>query len=237
MAAGRVLWLALLGLYDETLTLVASNLLWIGLNLPILLFLGLIVLVTTPLDPVVILSGLAALLVLLPTPAGVALAGVARVAAGPDAPSLDVFWRALRTRWRLGLACCTVSVGAGLLLLMNVLFWPNFPVEWLRFATIPWLYGTLFWLSLHVYIAPLLVHVPEPRLIDLYRRAALIALGHPVLTLVLFGAQLVIGVASVIFLPVYLLAGGAYVSLIQAHALREVRRRHGDLVAETEDEG
>jgi hypothetical protein len=47
---------------------------------------------------------------------------------------------------------------------------------------------------------------------------------------------LVIAVAAVVFLPVYVLVGSAFVSLAQAHALREIRRRHGDLPADV-DEG
>ena len=37
-------------------------------------------------------------------------------------------------------------------------------------------------------------------------------------------------------MPVYVLVAPAFISLVQAHALREIRRRHGDLVAETEEE-
>jgi hypothetical protein len=44
------------------------------------------------------------------------------------------------------------------------------------------------------------------------------------------------GFAAVVFLPVYVLIGCAFISLVQAQALREIRRRHGDLVAETEEE-
>jgi hypothetical protein len=34
----------------------------------------------------------------------------------------------------------------------------------------------------------------------------------------------------------YALVGVAFVSLVQAHALREIRRRHGDLLPEAEEE-
>jgi hypothetical protein len=36
--------------------------------------------------------------------------------------------------------------------------------------------------------------------------------------------------------PVYALLGTAFVSLVQAHALREIRRRHGDLESEEPEE-
>jgi len=36
---------------------------------------------------------------------------------------------------------------------------------------------------------------------------------------------------------VYVLVTGVFVSLVQAHALREIRRRHGDVLDEPEEEG
>jgi hypothetical protein len=122
------------------------------------------------------------------------------------------------------------------LLLGNVAFYA-FVVgaEWLRFASILWLYGTLFWLSVHVYLTPLLLHRPAARLGDLYRRAALIALGHPLASLLLVLALLLLGLASALVLPVYLLVAGAYVALVQAHAFRAVRRLHGDVPADEEE--
>ena len=87
----------------------------------------------------------------------------------------------------------------------------------------------MFWLSLHIYLVPLLVHVAEPRVFDLYRRAAFVALGHAGYTFVLLVLLLIVTVAAVSFLPVYVLVALAFVSLAQAHALREIRRRHGDL--------
>ena len=49
-------------------------------------------------------------------------------------------------------------------------------------------------------------------------------------------ALLAISLVSVIFVPVYVLLGGSLISLVQAHALREIRRRHGDLPVEVEEE-
>ncbi len=49
--------------------------------------------------------------------------------------------------------------------------------------------------------------------------------------------MLVVSFIAVIFLPAYVLIGAAFISLVQAHALREIRRRHGDLDAEPEEVG
>ena len=242
MPALRVLWHALLSLYDETVTLVTANLLWVGLTLPVYL---LLVVLGVPFADLAgtdslagwLLVGLALLLVLLPTPAGVGLGAVARQAAGPDAPRTRLFWDALRARWRLGLACFGVSLVLTAAILFNIGFYLTHTDGWLRLAAILWLYGLAFWLALHVYLMPLVHHLQQPRLLDLYRRAALITLGHPGQSLLLVLVLLGIGLASIVVLPAYVLVAPAYVALAQAHALREVRRRHGDLALESDSEG
>jgi uncharacterized membrane protein YesL len=240
MAAFRTLWMALVGLYEETLTLVAANLAALALNLPVGLLIVLIVLLSPAIQDDVArqwLIGIVLWLMLyVPTPGNVALAAVARVAAGPDVPRFGLFREALRTHWRLALQCCVLSVVVTAALVWNVLFYFNVGTGLLRLVSILWLYATLFWLSLHIYVAPLLVHVGEPRLLNIYRRSALVALGHPGYTILLLVALLALGFLSVVFLPVYVLVAAAYISMVQAHALREIRRRHGDLAVEAEEE-
>ena len=236
MAALRTLWAALVSLYDETLLLVGGNVAWVVLNLPVLLVLAVIILVVRGIaDDTTqwLLIGMAALLLLAPTPGGVALGGLARVAAGPDAPRFNAFWATLRARWRLSVVCSVVSIAIGAARVGNVVFYAMVPGV-LKFVTIIWLYGALFWLGMHVYFVPLLLHVAEPRPFDLYRRAALIALGHPLYTVLVLLLVLALGLISVVFLPAYVLIAGAYVAMVQAHALREIRRRHGDLALEAD---
>src|SRR5712691_2372660 len=129
-----------------------------------------------------------------------------------------------------------VAIAWLMALIANVLFYASVG-GWLRFASILWLYGTLFWLSLHIYLAPLVVHVAEPSLLNLYKRAAFIALGHAGYSMLLLVVMLVVGFIAVVFLPAYVLIGAAFISLVQAHALREIRRRHGDLDVEPEEVG
>jgi uncharacterized membrane protein YesL len=238
MPALRALWAALVDLYDETLAMVVANLLWLALNLPLY---ALLVLVLIPLGGLIVPEDVspewplliaAWLLAYLPTPSSVALAGLARAATGPDVPRTSTFWDTLRTRWRLALGCSAVSLVVGAALIGNAYFYAVLTTGWLRFASILWLYGTLFWFGIHVYLVPLAVHVAEPRVFDLYRRAAFITLGHPGYTLLLVIELAVVGLISIILLPAYALLGGAFIGLVQAHALREVRRRHGDLVEE-----
>ena len=142
-------------------------------------------------------------------------------------------------QWRLALACCLVSLLVSVAIAFNLYFYAARLDGWPRLAAILWLYAGLFWLGMHVYIVPLLHHVRSPRVLDLYRRAALITLGHAGQTLLLLLVLLVLGLLSIAVLPAYVLVAAAYVSLVQAHALREVRRHHGDplVAAEADGEG
>jgi uncharacterized membrane protein YesL len=240
MAAFRTVWTALVGIYEETLVLVGGNVAALALNVPIGLVLFAIGLILLPSGEETnaqwLLAVIAWLLPFLPTPGNVALAGITRVAAGPDIPRFAEFTQSLRGLWWLALRCSAVSLSVLALLVWNVAFYVNVETPWVRFVSFLWLYATLFWLSLHIYLSPLLVHVAEPRLLDVYRRAAFVALGHPGYSLLLLLLLLALSFASVVFLPVYVLAAGAFINLAQAHALREIRRRHGDLVVEPDEE-
>ena len=238
MPALRVLWLALVSLYDETIALVVGNLLWLAFNLPVFLLLAGLGLPFADSGSVGwLLVGLAWLLLILPTPAAVALGALAREAAGPDVPRRAAFWDGLRARWRLGLACGAASLLVTLAIVFNIAFYATRTEGLLRLTTILWLYGLWFWFGIHVYLVPLLHHLQEPRLLDLYRRAALITLGQAVPSLLLVLLLLLVEALSVVFLPAYVLVAAAYVALAQAHAFREVRRRLGDQsVAEADQE-
>ena len=240
MAALRTLWVALVSFYEETLILVFGNFAAIGLNLPIGLVLFLAILpfldASDELQAQWLAVIIAWLVPFLPTPGNVALAGLTRVAAGPDVPRFFEFTRALKANWKLAARMSLVSTVLTAVLVGNVYFYAAFGDGWVRLVSIVWLYATVFWLSLHLYLAPLLVHVQQPRAIDLYRRAAFIALGHPLYSIVLLVLILALGFMAVVFLPVYLLLGTTFISLVQSHALREIRRRHGDLVADGEVE-
>jgi uncharacterized membrane protein YesL len=240
MAAFRTLWTALVALYEDTLVLVAANLATIALNLPIAIVLFLIAVFILPNGDAFniqsILVAIAWLLPFLPTPGNVALGALTRVAAGPDVPRLSQFRDGLRDRWRLALLCSLVSVVVLAGLVWNVTFYASVGTGWLQFVAILWLYAVLFWLSLHVYLVPLMLHIAEPRLFDLYRRATFIALGYIGYTLVLLIIMLLVALLAVVFLPVYVLVGVSFLSLVQAQALREIRRRHGDLVEVADEE-
>lgn len=235
MPAARVVWAGIVGLYDETLPFVGANLGWVVANLPLyLVLLALLVPLAGPPEAggaaVVVPSALAAwLLLLLPTPGGLALGELARVTAAQEAPRLGAFWQTLGRTWRLALVLFLVSVLGIVVLSVNLYFYLAQVRGWPRLLTIVWLYLLLFWLGMQLYLVPLSLRLSPPRIVDLYRRAALLTLGHAPYTLVLTAIIGLVGLLSVAFFPLYPLLGGAFVALVQAYAFRELRRRHGDL--------
>ncbi|MBV9597277.1 MAG: hypothetical protein JOZ87_10455 [Chloroflexi bacterium] len=237
MAAFRSFWAAVVDVYDDTLVLLGGNVAALLLNVPLFLLGIVLVYIATGEPPAPLVSAaLATIMAFLPTPGNVALAGVSQVAAGPDVARLRVFVETLRERWGIAWRCALVSVVVLVALLWNVVFYLNFGATWSLLVAILWTYATVVWLSLHLYVVPLSVHVAQPRVFDLYRRAAFVALGHAGYTFVLLVLLLIVTFAAVLFLPIYVLVAQSFVSLAQAHALREIRRRHGDLMVEAEEE-
>jgi uncharacterized membrane protein YesL len=237
MAGFRTLWAALVGMYEETLVMLGGNLLAVAFNAPIFLVVLAATTIVNGEPPIPLVSaGLATFMAFVPTPGNVALAGVTQVAASPEIPRLRLFTATLRARWGIAWRCTLVSVAVLVALVWNLAFYTNLGPGWPLLVTILWLYATVFWLGMHIYLVPLAVHVSEPGAFDLYRRAAFLCIGHPGYTFVLLVLLLVVTAAAVVFLPVYVLLVQSFVSLAQAHALREIRRRHGDLAAEPDEE-
>lgn len=233
-----------MALYDDTFVYVRANLAWAGIGLPLyfLVFLALLLfadLVDQPADPQTLLVWplllTAACMLLIPSPGTAGLARMAAISAAGDSPTWEAFSRGFGKHWRLGAGLWVAGVVGSFVLSVNVAFY--FAADgWLKLVGVPWAYALVYWLALQTYLAPLLVHLNRPRLLDLYRRAALLTLAHPLLTILLTLTTVTVGLLGTVFLPVGLLLAGAYVSLVQAHALRSVRIRLGDLTIERSGE-
>src|ERR1043166_5059160 len=110
MAALRTVWSAFVGVYEETLVLLAGNVATLALNLP--LFLVVFLPFSSEDESVTQLVAVvtAWLLPFLPTPGNLALAGLTRVVAGPDIPRFAEFRSSLANHWKLGLRSSVVSL-------------------------------------------------------------------------------------------------------------------------------
>ena len=233
----RVLWAALVGLYDEALVLVRGNLLWFVLSIPLYaVTVALLIPISAvgfgaeraaaPLWPFVV-AGL--LLVVLPSPGLTGLGAMAEVIVRGDSPPFDVGSSAVRGYWRRGLGLFAVGAIVLVILAGNVVFYASLAPGALRFVSVVWLYALVFWLALQLYLVPLLLQLPSASLRDLYRRAALLTLGHLPFSLALALALLVLAALSLLALPAFVLLIGSYTALTQARAFRLLRIRHGPL--------
>ncbi len=240
MSALRVLWAAFVGLYDETIALVGANLAWLLVGVPPVVLLALLLVAFLPAEGEPTIGPLlvaALLLVFLPTPGSVALGDLARVTASREAPTLALFWRALARTWPLGLRLFALSVSGFALLAANFYFYATVASGPAQLLAILWIYAFLFWLGMQVWIVPLAYRISRPRAFDLYRRSAMLTLGHMPFTFALVLVILAFAAASAILLPLYVLAVGSFVALVQAFAFRDLRRRHGELEDEDAELG
>jgi hypothetical protein len=154
----RVLWAALVGLYDEMITLLRGNLAWFALSVPfyVLLLLALVPWAGAPATaregesfvwPFVLAGWL---LLLLPTPGSVGLGELARVTAGRESPAFFMFGQAARRHWRLAVGMFAVGFLVLAVLSANVVFYATVAEGWIKLASIVWLYGLVFWLGMQI---------------------------------------------------------------------------------------
>lgn len=250
LAALRVLWRALVHLYDESLLLIRGNVVWFVGTIPLyLLVLALSWLFVPPTDPdspplvwPLLLAAFAVLI--LPSPFAIGLYALAAVIVTGDTPDFGVFWAALRRWWRRGLAMFAISALVLVALVYNTWFYMSVTEGWLQAVSVLWLYAILFWTTLQAYLIPLLIVSDEPEpgaeapggqvpgtgpsvpLRTLYRRAAILTLANPLFSLVLLVGAVSSAVLSALALPIYPLIAMAYVALIGARGLRHLRDKY-----------
>ena len=68
--------------------------------------------------------------------------------------------------------------------------------------------------------------LPTPSLVDLYRRAAILALANPIFSLVLLLGTLVAMILSAVAVPIYPLLAMAYVALVGSQGFKVLRQKY-----------
>ena len=249
LAALRVLWRALVHFYDESLLLIRANVVWSVGSVPLFVLVLAAAWMFVPTDdvtlesaPVVwpmLLAGF--LLLVVPSPFGIAVYALAGEIVRGETPEFALFWVALRRHWRRGLAMFAIGglvLGA---LIFNAAFYLRVAQGWVQAISVLWLYAILYWITLQTYLVPLLIatenedsgaqEMPERAqqavsLAALYRRAAILALANPLFSLVLLIGTVLTMVLSVVAVPVYPLIAMAYVALVGTRALRQLRAKY-----------
>jgi len=203
-----------------------SNLVAMLFSLPIVVVL--IVVAFFIHSPSVVPLGIAVFIGALPNPACMGLQRVARELAGGHAPDFGEQWQALRTYWRVSLRTWLIAAAITIVVSLNVAFWATQaanPASRLHAVAAPlfvvWALLLLFWLGLHLYVAPLLLAQVEPRALLAYRNAVVLMLSRPVAS----WTVILIWLAALVFTSATALAtiiGLAIAASIQQNTLRRL---------------
>jgi hypothetical protein len=201
-----------------------GNLVAMLLSLPIVLVLIVVAFFVHSLS--VVPLGIAVLVGALPNPACMGLQTLARELAHGHAPDFGEQWQALRTYWKVGLRAWLIAAAITIIVALNVAFYATQaanPASRLHSVAVPlflvWTLFLLFWLGIHLYVAPLLLAQVEPRALLAYRNAAVIMLSRPVAS----WTVILIWLGALVFTSATALAtiiGLALAAAIQQNALR-----------------
>lgn len=244
LAAARVLRWTAIGLWDESLLLLKANVVWFLATLPLALPILLAGAVLLPLagveeqgaGPALLLMLTTFLALLVPNPASLGIYRLAAVLRRKDTPPFREFWNAALSSLGLGFVLYAIGLLGVLILSVNLVFYLFQPLP-LKGLMVLWA-GLLFvWLALQLYLGPLVMLLGERRILALYRRAALLVLGHPffVLTFLLSVALLVL--LNLFMPPLVPAIGMAYVALLGTGALAELKQRYDpDPTSELDEE-
>jgi uncharacterized membrane protein YesL len=236
-----IFWRAGRDLFDELFVMIGINLLWALMCCPLLVLAIVALLNEAP----IIAAGAMLLNVLLVGPASAGLFVVAeRVIEGRVAP-VSLFFEGMRTHRVTAWQVYGIWTAGLITLLFNLAFYLTQSAALGGFATFLialFAYLTLAWITMLIYLGPLIVLQQERRLRLLWRNAAIMTFGRPVFTLVTAILMGLIIALSVIVIILPLLLTFAMLALWGMRAAQaqiasdEERRRlreQGDTVVET----
>ncbi|MCC7372550.1 MAG: hypothetical protein IT306_29320 [Chloroflexi bacterium] len=176
----RVLWRALIHFWDESLLMIRTNVTWFVVSLPLYV-------VTSALTGLLLtLAGAwsasaaavegaatdegsalpwllgAMLLVLMPQPASAGVYAIANFVVNEETPEFNLFWRALRTLWKQASVTYVIGLAVFFGLLFNTSFYMSSANPLLNAVAILWLYAIVYWLTVQIYVMPLMVAAAFP---------------------------------------------------------------------------
>lgn len=164
-------------------TLALANLVAVILSLPLLLG---VVFVATATHSIAVPTGILVLVLgVLPNPMAAGMQFLAFELAHREGIFLSEQWAGLRTFGPLALRLWALSLTGSAIILGNVAIYTHWtgPVAIaLRFI---WLYVLLIWVSMHLYVYPLLMEQQVKSTFLVYRNAFVIAMSRPVFTTVM----------------------------------------------------
>ncbi|MFQ6058491.1 MAG: DUF624 domain-containing protein [Anaerolineae bacterium] len=196
--AAKVFRDSLRDFYDDGALLIAVNILWVGLSLP---------------------------LITLPPATGGLYYVTNRIAHG-YAVQVRTFFEGFRQyfikSWQLALANLLVLA----MTWANLVFYRRLNNLWLWLPRILLLYILLFWLAMQMYSFPLLLEQEDKRLKLVLRNAALLVLADPLFTVILAVLLLAaVALSAALTLPLILVTA-SFVSLVANRAVLTLLMKH-----------
>lgn len=224
MRAFLVAWRSLVSIYNELFLLIGVNLLWWitgGFTIAAAVILG---------WPLLEIGGpwwLAAAIAIPAGPATAALANVLHRAARDLHVDRSFFTDGLREYWRRALAISALLALGDMLLILNILFYISRVGSLLQAFSLFFVVLLVYWLSVQIYIFPVLVGMKEPSVLGALKMALMLAFANPLFSvLILVIAALLTGL-SVVLAVLVLVLWPSIVVMLGSHALKMVAEMAG----------
>ncbi len=233
MRAFVVTWRSLVSMYNELFLLVGINLLWWVLGG---FFIGAAAILGYPL---LYMGGpwwLAPLIAIPAGPACAALANVTHRAARDVRVDRSFFFDALRQYWKMALGVSAILNIVMAILILNVLFYLSRPEPLIQGLSLLFLLLLIYWLSIQVYVFPILVGMKEPSVLGALKMATMMAFANPFFSVLIVAIAGALTALSVVLALPLLIAWPSIAMMIGSHALKLVVEKAGVAPAEGADD-
>jgi hypothetical protein len=164
-----------------------ANLTAVALSLPLVVIIIVCALLLGSLS--IVPLGMTVFIGILPNPSCTGLQLVARELAYNESPEFHDQWRGLREHWRPALRVWSVSTVITVVGILNEGFYASQAVSHAGSLNglagplaLIWGLALLFWLGMHLYVAPLLFAQDDAGVLLTYRNAAVMAISRPLAT-------------------------------------------------------
>jgi hypothetical protein len=217
MKAFAVAWRALVGYYNDLFFLAGMSLLWWASG-------GVFAGAAFGAAWILLRSSgpwwLMPLLAIPAGPASAALAHVARRSARDLHVDRSFYVEGLRIYWRQALALSAISMVILSLLLLNVVFYSSQTTALPWILTLLWVYLSVLWVGVQLYLHPVLVGLQVPTVSGALRMAAAMTLASPFFSLVLLILAAFLTGISVVLAVTLFVAWPAVMTLLGEHSVK-----------------
>ena len=233
-------WASIKSVYDELYRIIGMNFIWIIASVAIYLVVMFVLTLILPGSELFayFLAGVVGLIFLIgPNPAACGLHYFARHMVRDEILHFSFFWDGLRMFWSRATYLFLISLGVGVVLIVNINFYLERGEESVIFTGVGvFIFWVLvIWLFMQPYMLPLLIEQQDKRILLVLRNSALLALDNVLLSLfalILFSALGLLAVAVVLIIGTF---GGGLIIMISERMtlglLPKYKREAGDEAA------